>query len=125
MAVTWKRIAYQDELHTQNTDTGTSSNDFAVGDGVDTDKTLTIQNADATKPKLKYNATTSKWEYSNDGVAFNNFSTAVVADTEVAKFRIAAGATITVNDYEQIFLAQMYIIEGTLNLLGTGMLVIL
>ena len=49
---------------------GTSLNDFKIGDGADTDKDITAQNADANKPKLRYNKTTNKWQYSNDGTTF-------------------------------------------------------
>lgn len=58
--------------HDQNTDTGTSSDDFSIGDGTDTDKTISIDNGNANAPKLKYNASTNTWQYSNDGTTFND-----------------------------------------------------
>jgi len=61
--------------HDQNTDTGTSSDDFSIGDGTDTDKTISIDNGDANAPQLKYNASTNTWQYSNDGTTFNDIGT--------------------------------------------------
>ena len=62
--------AQKNALHAQNTDSGTNGQDFAIGDGTDKDVTLTAQNADANKPKLKYNKTSNTWQYSNDGSTF-------------------------------------------------------
>jgi hypothetical protein len=72
--------------HTQNTDTSTSSNDFSIGDGIAGDKTITANNADAMKPRLRYNDTSNKWEFSNNGVDWNEIGTSgglahVVEDT--------------------------------------------
>jgi len=60
------------KAHDQNTDTGTSSDDFSIGDGTDTDKTISIDNGDANAPQLKYNSSTNTWQYSNDGTTFND-----------------------------------------------------
>jgi hypothetical protein len=57
--------------HSQNTDTGTNSLDFSIGAGEDDSITITVNNADVNKPKLKYNKDTNQWQYSNDGVIFN------------------------------------------------------
>jgi len=57
--------------HTQNTDTGTNSNSFAIGDGLDSTKRIIAQNADGSKPKMRYNHTLNIWEFANDGATFN------------------------------------------------------
>lgn len=59
--------------HTQNTDTGTDKNDFAIGDGLDSDKIIIAKNADGNKPKLRYNSITNAWQYSNNGVDYFDF----------------------------------------------------
>jgi len=56
--------------HSQNTDVGTDSDDFAIGDGTDTDKTITVDNGDVNEPKIKYDSALNKWRYSNDGSTF-------------------------------------------------------
>lgn len=64
------------KAHTQNTDTGTSGNYFSVGDGLDTTKEFIANNADANKPKMRYNHITNNWEYTNDGITYQNFGVA-------------------------------------------------
>ena len=59
--------------HTQNTDTETNSDDFAIGDGTDTDKTLTANNGDENKPRMKYNSASNKWQYTDNGTDFYDF----------------------------------------------------
>jgi hypothetical protein len=71
--------AYGDHTHT-----GISGQDFAIGDGTDKDVTITAQNADANKPKLKYNKTTSKWQYSNDGTAFSDLGSGGTGASAIA-----------------------------------------
>lgn len=57
-----------DLKHAQNTDTGTTGNSFAVGDGTaGSDKKFIAQNADANKPYLSYDEATNSWVFSNDG----------------------------------------------------------
>jgi hypothetical protein len=56
--------------HSQNTDTHTTQNNFGVGDGTDTDKDLFARNGDTNTPRLRYKASTSKWQFSNDGITF-------------------------------------------------------
>lgn len=58
--------------HSQNTDTGTSGNSFDIGDGADTNKTIFANNGDGNKPALRYNASTNKWQFANDGVSFSD-----------------------------------------------------
>ncbi len=111
-----------------------SVNTFPVGDG--TDATILIQayNADANKPGIRYDATSSKWQYSNDGAVwkdigandgvstFKTISVAsqsdVVADVADDTVTLAAGNNITIttdantdtitissNDEEQVSLS--------------------
>lgn len=61
--------------HSQNTDTGTNQNAFAIGDGVDTDKVIEANNGDANEPQLKYNSSTNKWQFSNNGTDFSDMGT--------------------------------------------------
>jgi len=59
-----------DLKHAQNTDTGTTGNSFAVGDGTaGSNKKILAQNADANKPYLSYDEATNSWVFSNDGSA--------------------------------------------------------
>jgi hypothetical protein len=58
--------------HSQNTDTATSSNTFAIGDGGAGNKQLNANNADANKPNLRYEDTTNKWQFSNDGTTWTD-----------------------------------------------------
>lgn len=74
--------------HDQDTDTGTSSDDFSIGDGTDTDKTISIDNGDANSPKLKYNASTNKWQYSNDGVVFSDIGSGGSGSAEVVYLEV-------------------------------------
>lgn len=48
----------------------TSHNEFSIGDGLDTDKKISVNNGDTNKPAIRYNATTNKWQYTNDGNAW-------------------------------------------------------
>jgi len=59
--------------HTQGTDTGSTQNSFAIGDGNDTDKTLTANTRVSNPPKLRYNTSTDKWQYTNDGTTWYDF----------------------------------------------------
>ncbi len=63
-------ISGLDGGHDQNTDTGTDSDDFAIGGGADVDISITANNGDANAPKFIYASATSSWQYSNDGVDF-------------------------------------------------------
>jgi hypothetical protein len=67
------------KAHDQNTDTGTNQNNFNVGDGADTDKTLTASNGDVAPPKIRYTASVNKWQYTNNGVDWYDFGSAVGA----------------------------------------------
>lgn len=55
-------------FHAQNTDTGTSLNEFAIGNGVDGNKKLFF-NIGTPSPYLKYDSTIDRVVLSNDGVS--------------------------------------------------------
>lgn len=62
--------------HKQNTDTHTDSNTFGIGDGTTgTNKTLHVRNGDVTPPAIRYNESTNKWEFSNNGDDFSELGT--------------------------------------------------
>jgi len=42
-------------------------NELQLGDGTDSNITITAKNADTNKPKIRYNKTDNRWEYTNDG----------------------------------------------------------
>jgi hypothetical protein len=79
--------------HTQNTDTGTSSDDFAIGDGTDTDKTITAANGDGNEPLLKYDSAVNKWQYSNDGTTFNDIGSGSFDPNGVSGGQSVTGGT--------------------------------
>ena len=55
-----------------------SNNSFTLGDGTDGTSKLIIASTSAPiDPALRFNATTSKWEFSNDGVTFNEMASSV------------------------------------------------
>lgn len=63
------------QLHTQNTDTHTTSDDFAVGDNTTgSNKTITARDGRANLRRLRYNETSQKWEFSNDGTTYSEMS---------------------------------------------------
>jgi len=44
---------------------------ITIGDGTDQDYDIIVNNGDTNLPRLRYNATNSEWQYSNDGTTFN------------------------------------------------------
>lgn len=60
--------------HQQNTDTGTNKNDFSIGDGTDSNKTISANKTGTPKPQLRWNESSSRWEFSNDGTLFTPFT---------------------------------------------------
>lgn len=71
--------------HLQNTDTGTNQNTFAIGDGAASDKLILANNADVDKPAIRYDETTSKWQFANDGITFVDMGTggtAIIAEID-------------------------------------------
>lgn len=51
------------------------SNRFKFGDGTNSDKTIEANKGSTTNPKLKYNSSTSKWQFTNDGTTFIDIAT--------------------------------------------------
>ena len=65
-----------DDIHAQNTDTGTSEQIFNIGQGTalsGNNFDLTVSSA-TNAPALRYNGTTQAWQLSNDGSAFADIS---------------------------------------------------
>jgi hypothetical protein len=60
---------------------GTAQLSWSIGDGTDVDITIYASNGDANRPGLRYDAGTSKWQYSNDGAAWNDMGTGGGAGT--------------------------------------------
>jgi hypothetical protein len=67
---------------------GTRENSFGIGDGTDGNKVLEANNGDANVPVIRYNSSTNKWEFANDGVTFaaigsgtSTFAPSVIAKT--------------------------------------------
>jgi len=54
-----------------------TSNIWTIGDGNDVDHRFRVNNGDAALPEIRYNATDSDWEFSNDGSTFTNISAAI------------------------------------------------
>lgn len=66
-------------LHNPNSDTGTTQNTFGIGDLAAGNKTLLFRNADTNKPGLRYDDTSNKCQFSNDGLAWVNIGADVQA----------------------------------------------
>lgn len=49
---------------------GTRENLFGIGDGLDTNKGIEATIPGATKPTIRYNTTSDKWELSQDGITY-------------------------------------------------------
>ena len=65
-------------LHDQNTDTGTDSEVFTIGDGLGIGGDFDVRVSDAvTGPALRYSGSTGAWQISNDGVTFSSIATSV------------------------------------------------
>jgi hypothetical protein len=62
-------------IHTQNTDTGTSQNTFAIGSGGAGNKVIQANNADVNKPSLRYDDSNNVWQFSNDGTTWQDMGT--------------------------------------------------
>lgn len=61
----------------------TTSNDFMIGDGSAGNKSITVDNGDANLPNLRYNDTSNKWEFSNDGSVWTEFGTGTGGATTI------------------------------------------
>jgi hypothetical protein len=51
------------------------SNTFTLGDGTVSNKTFRAQTGQANKPNIRWNSSTQKWEFSDDGVTYSEFGT--------------------------------------------------
>jgi hypothetical protein len=52
---------------------GTVSNSFRIGDKTTvSNKTIEANNGDANRPAMRYNESTNKWQFSNDGTTFTD-----------------------------------------------------
>ena len=74
--------------HQQNTDTGTNKNDFSIGDGADSNKTVTANKAGTPKPQLRWNETLDRWEISDDGTNFRSVIDKVQSLTDAATINV-------------------------------------
>lgn len=63
-----------------------STNQYSLGDGVNSDKTIVINNAAANKPKIKWNQSAGKFQYSNDGTTFVNFGDVTSSNSNTFTF---------------------------------------
>lgn len=52
--------------------THTSQNSLGIGDNTDSTKEIFARNGAANPPKVRYNHSTDKWEYTNDGTTFKD-----------------------------------------------------
>jgi hypothetical protein len=70
---------------------GSGANNWKIGDGTDSDITVYAYNADGNKPFWRYDAATSAWVFSNDGLSSTPFGTGagVTGSTGIT---VAAGA---------------------------------
>ncbi|MDQ5976088.1 MAG: hypothetical protein QG664_1, partial [Patescibacteria group bacterium] len=65
-------------LHDQNTDTGTDSEVFTIGDGLGIGGNFDVRVSDAaTGPAMRYSGSTGTWQISNDGITFSSIATSV------------------------------------------------
>jgi hypothetical protein len=62
-------------LHDQNTDTGTDSKVFTIGDGLGLGSDFDVRVSDSTSgPALRYSGSTGTWQISNDGIIFSSIA---------------------------------------------------
>ncbi len=66
-------------LHSPNTDTGTNANTFSLGNGGAGNKSVLFNNADVNKPGLRFEDTTNKVQFTNDGTVWKDVGEAVAA----------------------------------------------
>jgi len=91
------------------------ANDFYLGDGNNGTVEFVANNGDATKPKLRYYAPSSRWEYSDDGSAFVAFSSiagnpagsilAFMGETAPTGYLECNGAAVSRETYADLFAA--------------------
>ncbi|MEI9966636.1 MAG: hypothetical protein WDN67_03290 [Candidatus Moraniibacteriota bacterium] len=84
--------------HEQNTDTGTDSEIFTIGNGTGVNSTFDLAVSSANNPPaLRYNGATGSWQFSNDGSTFSDISTGSVDFLETAD---GAGVTSSYSGFE-------------------------
>ena len=88
--------------HTQNTDGGTDSTTFDIGNDVDEDIEIGFANGDGDIPLLRYKQTTHELGYLNDGLAFVPFH-AQNTDTGTNSDTFSVGNGGTGSDKDLIF----------------------
>jgi hypothetical protein len=54
------------------------SGNLLIGDGTAGNKTIIANNADTNKPQIRYNDTSKKWEFTNDGTTWKSISDEIV-----------------------------------------------
>ncbi|MBP7822515.1 MAG: hypothetical protein KA034_01730, partial [Candidatus Moranbacteria bacterium] len=93
------------DIHSQNTDTGTSETDFNIGSGSSLSSnnfTLSVSDG-STRPALRYNATTSEWEFSNNGSTYQtigdigNYVATITAGNGISGSSTTEGGTPTLS----------------------------
>ena len=93
------------QLHNQNTDLGTNSNSWYIGNITDTDKIINFRTASTPYPYIKWNSTTEKIVLSTDGV------TETLLQSETLKF--PAIVTNQTGSYQGFLLGPEDSIDGT------------
>ncbi|MGI6104061.1 MAG: right-handed parallel beta-helix repeat-containing protein [Patescibacteria group bacterium] len=74
-----------DDIHIQNTDTGTSELVFTIGDSSSASGRnfdIAVSNS-SNKPALRFNGNINQWQYSNNGTTFNSFGESVTNASEI------------------------------------------
>ncbi|MFZ1719947.1 MAG: hypothetical protein WAU28_01175, partial [Candidatus Moraniibacteriota bacterium] len=93
------------DIHAQNTDLGTDSEDFNIGSGTSVSGnnfTLSVSDGSA-RPALRYNGSTSEWEFSNNGSSFTtigdigNYVATITAGNGISGSSTTAGGTPTLS----------------------------
>ena len=81
-----------------------SSDSLIIGDGTDTDKFFYASNSDSALPALKYDSSSSAWQFSDDGSTFSDLGASTTASKPISYSSNAANAittgTLTYIDFE-------------------------
>lgn len=84
--------------------TSTSSNSFAIGDGSDSNKELVANTASSNKPRIRYNTTTSTWEYTIDSTNYKTFVSKEYVDNPIVESSYTdLGATPIIDLNQDVF----------------------
>lgn len=57
-----------------------SANTFTIGDGAAGNKSIAVNNGDANLPNLRFNDTSNKWEFSNNGTTWAEMGSSATVD---------------------------------------------